>query len=162
VTRSQIKFSTSAWTQALISSLFSILSFLGLTYTRPITTLAQELQPLISAIRSVREALGESLVSKELEVVTATPGARFDFRCMKDVSATGGISSSTRIQGDGATDPSPLSRSSTARPKREIVVATCGLGLKELTLEGFGSERLLALPQVLRERSFTDLLAPIC
>ncbi|KAJ2917947.1 hypothetical protein MD484_g2431, partial [Candolleomyces efflorescens] len=159
VTRSQIKFSTSAWTQALISSLFSILSFLGLTYTRPITTLAQELQPLLSAIRSVREALGESVVSKELEVVTATPGARFDFRCMKDVSATGGMPSSTRIQGD---DLSVLSRSSTARPKREIVVATCGLGLKELTLEGFGSEKLLALPQVLKERSFTDLLAPIC
>ncbi|RXW25674.1 hypothetical protein EST38_g180 [Candolleomyces aberdarensis] len=162
VTRSQIKFSSSAWTQALISSLFSILSFLGLTYTRPLTTLAHELQPLLCAIRSVREALGESVVSKELEAVTVTPGARFDFRCMKDVSAGGAPSKTSRVSADGAADSSTLSRTSTARPKREIVVATCGLGLKEVSLEGFGRERLLALPQVLRERSFSDLLAPIC
>ncbi|RXW25691.1 hypothetical protein EST38_g168 [Candolleomyces aberdarensis] len=69
----QIGLTTWNWTQALISSLSSILSFLGLTYTRP-TTLAQELQPLLTAIRSVREGLGESVVSKELEVVTITPG----------------------------------------------------------------------------------------
>ncbi|KAJ2928080.1 hypothetical protein H1R20_g9018, partial [Candolleomyces eurysporus] len=162
VTRSQIKFSSSAWTQALISSLFSILSYLGLTYTRPLTTLAQELQPLLSAVRSVREVLGESVVSKELEAVTVTPGARFDFRCMKDVSAGGAPSKGPRVSADGATDSSTLGRTSTARPKREIVVATCGLGLKEVSLEGFGRERLLALPQVLRERSFSDLLAPIC
>ncbi|KAJ2932296.1 hypothetical protein H1R20_g4799, partial [Candolleomyces eurysporus] len=54
VTRSQIKFFASDWTQALISSLSSILSFLGLTYARP-STLAQELQPLLTAIRSVYE-----------------------------------------------------------------------------------------------------------
>lgn len=55
------------------------------------------------------------------------------------------------------TGSSASTRPSMGRPKREIVVATCGLGLKEVSLEDSGSESLLALPHVLRERSFCDL-----
>ncbi|KAF5317054.1 hypothetical protein D9611_003563 [Ephemerocybe angulata] len=152
--RAQLKFSSSAWTRALISSIHSVFSFLGLTYSRSVTSMGRELQPLLQALRAVREATGELAGSTELEVATVWPGTRFDFRHMKD-ARPGTVSSGSKA----STPQSSQADSSTRRRKPDVVVATLGLGLK--VSEGPETKRLLALPLILREKSMAELLASV-
>ena len=165
--KSQIRFSSSAWTQALTSSIQSVVSFLGLTYTQPREVLAQDVQPLLVSIRAVREAIGEGIVSKELEVAVVPAGTPFSPKWMKDnaVSRTdpsGSVNSrrSLSVNGPAAVGAVPvgaattLSRTSTTRPEPEKVVGTCSLGLRD-------GKVMMALPQVLREVSLKELLGTL-
>lgn len=105
--------------------------------------MAKDLQPLVSSIRSVREAFGELVLSKDLELITVAPGTRFDFKQMKGVHLHGGHAT---VQ--------PLKE-----PER--VIATCGLGVKSIEGTGQDGERLLILPQIICKQTLSDMLASL-
>jgi 2-keto-3-deoxy-6-phosphogluconate aldolase len=105
--------------------------------------MAKDLQPFLSSIRAVREAFGELIVSKDLEIVTVAPGTRFDFKQMKGVHPAGSQSSVGPIK----------------EPER--VAATCGLGVKVTEGSGQEGERLLALPQIICKQYLRDMLTSL-
>lgn len=141
--RAQIRFSSSAWARSLISSIHSVLSFLGLTYSQPVSAMAKDLQPFLSSFRAVREGFGELVVSKDLQVVTVAPGTRFDFKQMKGVHPAGSQTSVGPIK----------------EPER--VAVTCALGVKAVEGPGQEGEQLLALPQIICKQSLRDMLTSI-
>ncbi|TEB37949.1 hypothetical protein FA13DRAFT_1809294 [Coprinellus micaceus] len=141
--RAQIRFSSSAWARSLISSIHSVLSFLGLTYSQPVSAMAKDLQPFLSSFRAVREGFGELVVSKDLQAVTVPSGTRFDFRQMKGVHPVGSQTSVGPIK----------------EPER--VAVTCALGVKAVEGPGQEGEQLLALPQIICKQSLRDMLTSI-
>lgn len=142
LTKAHLKFSSNTWSRALISSLHSAFSYLGVSYTKSIAVMEKDLEPLLQSLCALREALGELIVSKELEIATVCSGARFDYRLMKDAYPGGLAESSPSAPGSQGRKRLPI-----GQPERVFV--TCGLGLK--VKDGIDGERLLSLPLVLRE-----------
>ena len=146
VTWAQLEFSSSGWSQDLLDGLLDIFALARWPTPNENQKILFEEQfpPIFNAIRDLRKALGEDIMSIDIEVATIDPGTTFDSALMEN-----GWPALTKERAS------------------EIVSGTTGLGLKKVIMKPSTDGDSLApnvdvicRPKVILERTVQEALVP--